>query len=391
MRESVIIGAARTPIGKFGGKLKDVSCSELGSLVIAEALKRAGVKPEEVNEVIMGNVLGAGTGQNPARQSAIKAGIPCAVPSITVNKVCGSGLKAVNLAALSVESGESDIVVAGGTENMSQAPFLLREGRWGYRLGNGKLIDSLISDGLWDAFNDCHMAILVEAMADEYRVSRQEQDAFALSSQMRTRRAQEEGRFNDEIVKVAGRKGEMVIDKDEFPRHDTTLEKLADLKAVFKKDGTLTAGNSSGINDGAAAVVLTSRDRAEEIKHTLMAKIVSYASCGVDPKLMGLGPVEATRKALKKAGLTLKDIDLVELNEAFAAQSVIVIRELGLDEEKVNVNGGAIALGHPIGASGARILVTLLYELKRRNKRFGLATLCIGGGMGIATVVERMT
>lgn len=390
MREAVIIGAARTPVGKFGGKLKDAGCSELGSLVIAEALKRAGAGPEKVNEVIMGNVLGAGTGQNPARQSAIKAGIPCTVPSMTVNKVCGSGLKAVNLAALSVETGESDIVVAGGTENMSMAPFLLRDARWGYRLGNGRLIDSVINDGLWDAFNDCHMAILVEAMAEKYKVSRGEQDAFALASQMKTKKAQEEGRFREEIVRVAGKKGEPVIEEDEFPRHDTTLEKLAGLKPVFKKDGTLTAGNSSGINDGAAALVVTSYDRVKEMKLSPMAKIVSYASCGIDPKLMGIGPVEATHKALKKANLSLKDIDLVELNEAFAAQSIIVIRELGLDEGKVNVNGGAIALGHPIGASGARVLVTLLYELHRQKKRFGLATLCIGGGMGIATVVEMM-
>jgi acetyl-CoA C-acetyltransferase len=390
MREVVIVGAARTPVGKFGGRLKDISSSELGSLVITESLKRAGVKPEDVNEVIMGNVLGGGAGQNPARQSAVKAGIPYSVASMTVNKVCGSGLKAVNLGALSVASGELEIVVAGGMESMSMAPFFLRDARWGYRLGNGRLIDGLINDGLWDVFNDCHMGVLVDMMAEKYKVSRREQDSFALASQMKTKKAQEEGRFRDEIVPVAVRNGEIIVDEDEFPRHDTTMEKLAGLKPAFKKDGTLTAGNSSGINDGAAAVVITSLNRVKEMNLSPMARIVSYASCGVDPKLMGIGPLNATRKALEKANLSLKDIDLIELNEAFAAQSLIVIRELGLNEERVNVNGGAIALGHPIGASGARILVTLLYELQRQKKRFGLATLCIGGGMGIATIIERI-
>lgn len=393
MNETVIVGASRTAIGKFGGSLKDISAVALGATVIAESLKRAGIDSAKVDEVIMGNVLGAGLGQNPARQASVKAGIPYAVPSMTINKVCGSGLKAINLGAQSVQSGESEIVVAGGLENMSQAPFLLQDARWGYRLGNNQLLDSLIHEGLWDIFNDCHMAVITESLAEKYKISRPEQDNFALESQLKAKEAQEKGRFKEEMapVRIVSKKGEQIIfDKDEFPRPDTTLEKLSGLKPAFKEGGTITAGNASGINDGAAAVVITSSAKAKELQLKTLARIVSYASSGIDPKFMGLGPVESTRKALKKVNLSPDKIDLFELNEAFAAQSLAVIRELGLNKQKVNVNGGAIALGHPIGASGARILVTLLYELKRQKKRFGLATLCIGGGMGITTIVENI-
>ena len=393
MKEVVIVGAARTAIGKFGGSLKDISVVELGSAVISESIKRAGIDLSEIDEVIMGNVLGAGLGQNPARQSSIRAGIPYAVPSMTVNKVCGSGLKAVNLGAQSVQAGEAEIVVAGGMENMSRAPFLLKDARWGYRLGNGKLLDNLIYDGLWDVFNDCHMATATENLAEKYKISRQEQDRFALESQLRAKKAQEEGRFKEEIVSVqlTSKKGEQItFSADEFLRPDTTLEKLSGLNPAFKEGGTITAGNASGINDGAAAVVVTSSVKAKELQLKTLARIVAYASSGIDPKFMGIGPVESIRKALKKANLSLDEIDLFELNEAFAAQSIAVIRDLGLDKQKVNVNGGAIALGHPIGASGARILVTLLYELKRQKKKFGLAALCIGGGMGITTIVENI-
>lgn len=393
MKEAVIVGAARTAIGKFGGSLKDISAVELGSTVIAESIKRAGIDSAEVDEVIMGNVLGAGLGQNPARQSSIKAGIPYAVPSMTINKVCGSGLKAVNLGAQSIQSGEAEMVVAGGLENMSQAPFLLKDARWGYRLGNGKLLDSLIHDGLWDIFNDYHMAVATENLAEKYKISRQEQDEFALESQLKAKKAQEEDKFKGEIVPVqmVSKKGEKIIfDKDEFLRPDTTLEKLSGLNPAFKKGGTITAGNASGISDGAAAIVMTSSAKAKELQLKILARIVSSASSGIDPKFMGMGPVESTRKALKRANLSLDEIDLFELNEAFAAQSVVVIRELGLDKRKVNVNGGAIALGHPIGASGTRILVTLLYEMKRQKKKFGLAALCIGGGMGITTIIENI-
>ncbi|MCX5642323.1 MAG: acetyl-CoA C-acetyltransferase [Candidatus Omnitrophica bacterium] len=393
MNETVIVGASRTAIGKFGGSLKDISAVALGATVIAESLKRAGIDSAKVDEVIMGNVLGAGLGQNPARQASVKAGIPYAVPSMTINKVCGSGLKAINLGAQSVQSGEAEIIVAGGLENMSQAPFLLQDARWGYRLGNNQLLDSLIHEGLWDIFNDCHMAVITESLAEKYKISRPEQDNFALESQLKAKEAQEKGRFKEEMapVRIVSKKGEQIIfDKDEFPRPDTTLEKLSGLKPAFKEGGTITAGNASGINDGAAAVVITSSAKAKELQLKTLARIVSYASSGIDPKFMGLGPVESTRKALKKVNLSPDKIDLFELNEAFAAQSLAVIRELGLNKQKVNVNGGAIALGHPIGASGTRILVTLLYELKRQKKRFGLATLCIGGGMGITTIVENI-
>ena len=393
MREAIITGAVRTATGKFGGTLKDISVVELGSIVIAESVRRAGIKPGDVDEVIMGNVIQAGLGVNPARQSAMRAGIPQEVPSMTINKVCGSGLKAINLAAQAITAGEADIVVAGGMENMSQAPFLLKNARWGYRLGNSELVDSLIHDGLWDAFNNYHTAITGENIAEKYNISREEQDRFALQSQMKTVRAQQEGKFKDEMIpiRVPQKKGDpLIFDTDEFPRPDTTLEKLSELKPVFKKDGTITAGNASGINDGAGAVVVVSERKAKELNVSEpLGRVKSYSSAGVDPRFMGLGPVEATKKVLKKAKVSLEEIDLIESNEAFAVQSLAVSKELGWDMSKVNVNGGAIALGHPIGASGARILVTLLYEMKKRKCKLGLATLCIGGGQGIATIIER--
>ena len=393
MSKAIIIGAVRTPIGKFGGSFKDISTVELGAIVIREAVRRAGIKSCDVDEVIMGNVIQAGLGQNPARQSAIGAGIPQEVPSMTINKVCGSGLKAINLAAQAITAGEADVVIAGGMENMSRAPFLLQNARWGYRLGNSELVDSLIQDGLWEIFNNYHMAVAVENLAEKYNISREEQDEFALESQMKTRRAQQEGKFIEEIipVEIPQKKGEALsFDTDEFPRPDTTLEKLSKLKPSFKKDGTITAGNASGINDGAAAVVIVSERKAKELNiNEPLGKIIAYSSVGVDPEFMGLGPIEAVRKVLKKAKIGLDEIDLIESNEAFAAQFIAVSKELGWDESKVNVNGGAIALGHPIGASGARILTTLLYEMKRRKCKLGLATLCIGGGQGISIIVER--
>jgi len=393
MEDVIIAGGVRTPIGKFGGSLKDISAVELGSIVIAESLKRAGIKPEDVDEVIMGNVLQAGLGINPARQAAFGAGIPVEVPSMTVNKVCGSGLKAVTLAAQSISSGNADIVVAGGMENMSQAPFLLKNARWGYRLGNGELIDVLINDGLWEAMYNCHMGITAENLVEKYSISREELDRVALESQRKAAIALREGTFCKEIipVKISKEKGQSVIfDTDEFPRPDTTLEKLSKLKPVFKEDGTVTAGNSSGINDGGAAVVLISEKKAGEYNiNEPLGKIVSYSSAGVDPRFMGLGAYEAVKKVLKKSQLSLDEIDLIESNEAFAAQYIAVKKELGWDDSKVNVNGGAIAFGHPIGATGAILLVKLLYEMKKRKCRRGLVTLCIGGGQGIAAILER--
>lgn len=391
-KEIVLAGACRTPIGTFGGQLKDVSAVELAALVMKEALNRAGIKGEELDEVIFGCVLQGGQGQNVARQAAVKAGIPETVTSFTINKVCGSGLRAVSLAAQIIKAGDADIILAGGTENMSAAPYLLEKARFGYRMNSGVLVDMMIKDGLWDAFNDYHMGITAENIVEQWGISREEQDDFGYRSQELAKKAIEEGKFKDEIVPVVikGKKGDIVFDTDEHPRL-TTREKMAELKPAFKKDGTVTAGNASGINDGAAAVIVMSAEKAEALGIKPMAKIVSYASAGVDPKIMGIGPVPATRKALEKAGLTLDDIDLIEANEAFAAQSIAVARELGFDKcmEKVNVNGGAIALGHPIGASGARILVTLLYEMQRREAKRGLATLCIGGGQGVAMIVER--
>ncbi|MCR4401291.1 MAG: acetyl-CoA C-acetyltransferase [Firmicutes bacterium] len=392
MKEAVVVSAVRTAIGTFGGTLADVPAWHLGAVVIAEALRRARLEPSEVDEVIMGNILQAGQGQNPARQAAVKAGLPVEVPSMTINKVCGSGLKAIVLAAQSVMLGDADVVVAGGMESMNQAPYLLTRARTGYRMGHGDLVDSMIGDGLWCAITGVHMGVTAENLAAKYGISRQEQDEFALRSQRRAERAITEGRFEEEIVpvEVRGRKGEAVkFARDEHPRFGVTIENLAALRPAFKKDGTVTAGNASGINDGAAAVVVMSREGAESRGLEPMATIVSYASAGVEPSEMGLGPVPATRKALAKAGLKLDQVDLIEANEAFAVQSLAVGRELGWDLERVNVNGGAIALGHPIGASGARILVTLVHEMKRAGAELGLATLCVGGGMGVAAIVRR--
>ncbi|ABB13995.1 acetyl-CoA C-acetyltransferase [Carboxydothermus hydrogenoformans] len=392
MQEVVILSAVRTAIGKFGGSLKDIPAAELGAIVIKEALVRAQIPPAEVDEVIFGNVLQAGQGQNPARQAAIKAGIPVDIPAMTVNMVCGSGLRSVSLAATLIAAGEADLIVAGGMENMSAAPYAIPGARWGTRMGDGKIVDLMIKDGLWDAFYDYHMGITAENLAERYNISREEQDRFALESQRRAEKAIKEGRFRDEIVpvKLPQRKGEpLEFVQDENPRFDTTLEALAKLKPAFKEGGTVTAGNASSINDGAAALVIASSKKAESLGIKPMAVIRSWGATGVDPSIMGIGPVGATRKALKRAGLTIADIDLVEANEAFAAQALAVAKELELDLSKTNVNGGAIALGHPIGASGARILVTLLHEMKKSNSRYGLATLCIGGGMGVAAIVEK--
>lgn len=392
MREVVIVSAVRTPIGTFGGSFKDVSAVSLGTIVAKEAMKRANIKPDMVDEVIFGNVLQAGLGQNVARQISIYSGIPVEVPSYTVNKVCGSGLKSVTLAAQSIMVGEGDIILAGGTENMSQAPYLLKKARWGQRMGDGVLEDYMIKDGLWDIFNDYHMGITAENLAEKYNLTREEQDKFALRSQQRAEEAIKSGRFKDEIVpvEVPQRKGDpIIVDTDEHPRFGSTIEGLAKLRPAFKKGGTVTAGNASGINDGAAALVLMAKEKAEELGLKPLATIKAYASAGVDPSIMGTGPIPATKKALEKARLTVEDLDLIEGNEAFAAQSLAVSKELKFDDEKLNVNGGAIALGHPIGASGARILVTLLYEMDKRDAKTGLATLCIGGGQGISIIVER--
>src|SRR6185295_13545954 len=393
MSKAVIVSAARTAIGTFGGSLKDIPVSELGRIAIEGALDRAGLDRGDVDEVIMGHVLQAGGGMNAARQAAIAAGIPDGVPSFTVNKVCGSGLKAVALAAQSIAAGDAELIVAGGMESMSRAPYLLKDARWGYRLGNGELVDSMLSEGLACAIAGCHMGITGENVAELCGVSREAQDEFSAESQRRAGDAIEAGRFADEIVPVMlkQKKGDpLPFQIDEHPRAGTTSDSLARLKPAFKKqDGTVTAGNASGINDGAAAVVVVSEERARLMELDPLAKIVSYASAGVDPRYMGLGPVPAIERALEKADLKIGDIDLFELNEAFAAQSLAVIAKLGLDGSRVNVNGGAIALGHPIGASGARVLVTLLYEMKRRDVKRGVAALCIGGGQGIALIVER--
>lgn len=391
-KEVVIVSAVRTAIGSFLGSLKDVPAVELGGIVIKEALERAGVASDQVDEVIMGNVLQAGLGQNTARQAAIQAGLPESVPAMAINKVCGSGLKAVHLARQAIVADEADIVVAGGMENMSQAPYLLQGGREGFKMGDRKMVDSMISDGLWCAFNDYHMGNTAENLCDRYSITRERQDQFAADSQQKAAAAKSEGRFEEEIVPVMipQRKGEPVIhDTDEYIRGDSTAEKLGKLKPAFKRDGSVTAGNSSGINDGAAALVIMSKEKAEELGLTPLATIVANAGAGVDPSVMGLGPVQATKNALDRANMELSQIDLIEANEAFAAQAIAVAEELRFDTEKLNVNGGAIALGHPIGASGARILVTLLHEMKKRDAKTGLATLCIGGGQGVATVVKR--
>ena len=391
-KEIVLAGACRTALGKFGGTLTNTPAVELGAIVIKEAIRRAGIKPEDVDEVLMGNVLQAGLGQSPARQAAVKAGIPVEVPALTINNVCGSGLKVVNMAAAMIEAGEADEMVVGGMENMSAAPYAMPQARFGYRMNDGKLVDVMIKDGLWDAFNDYHMGITAENVAEKYGITREMQDEFSAWSQQKCEAAQKAGKFDEEIVPVPVKVKKEVVEfkVDEFPRQGVTAEGLAKLKPAFKKDGTVTAANASGINDGAAALVIMTAEKAKELGVKPMAKFVAGASAGVDPSIMGVGPVYATRKVLKKAGMDLDQIDLIEANEAFAAQSVAVANELGLDKSKVNVNGGAIALGHPIGASGCRILVTLLYELKHSGKKTGLATLCIGGGMGVATIVEAL-
>jgi len=391
MKEVVIVSACRTAIGSFGGTLKSVPAAELGATVVAEAVKRAGIKPEQVDELIFGNVLQAGLGQNVARQVSIKAGLPIETTAMTINIVCGSGLKSVALAANQIKAGEADIVVCGGTENMSAAPYAVPSGRWGARMFNTQMIDVMVNDGLWDAFNQYHMGITAENVAEQYGLTREMQDEFAVASQNKAEAAIKAGKFKEEIVPVVikSKKGDIVFDTDEFPKFGMTMEKVSKLKPAFKKDGgTVTAANASGINDSAAALVVMSKDKADELGITPMATIVSYATGGVDPKVMGLGPIPASRKALEKAGMTIKDIDLIEANEAFAAQSLAVARDLEFDMDKVNVNGGAIALGHPIGASGARILVTLLHEMKKRGSKSGLATLCIGGGQGQSLIVK---
>jgi acetyl-CoA C-acetyltransferase len=389
MSEAVIVGAVRTPVGTFGGAFADVAATKLGAIAVEEAMRRAGI--DTADEVLMGNVLQAGLGQNPARQSAISAGLGETVPSTTINKVCGSGLKTVALAAQAIRAGDAECLVAGGMENMSRAPYLVENARYGYRLGNGQLIDEMIRDGLWCAFDDCHMGNTAENIAREYEVSREDQDAFAAASQQKAEAAISGGRFRDEIVAVPvqRKKEQVLVDTDEHPRSGTTTESLAALRPAFDKSGSVTAGNASGINDGAAAVVVMSDARARAEGRAPLARIRAYSSAGVPPRIMGMGPVPAVKAALEKAGASLRDVDLFELNEAFAAQSVAVSRELALPEERVNVNGGAIALGHPIGASGTRILVTLLHEMEKRGAQLGVAALCIGGGQGIAMVLER--
>ena len=394
MREAVIASAARTPIGSFNGGLASVHAAELAAGVIKEALARAGVSVDQVDDVFIGNVLAAGLGQNVARQAALRAGIPDSVPATAINQLCGSGLRTVALAAQQVLLGDADIVVAGGTENMSASPYLLEQGRNGYRMGHGQVFDSMIRDGLWCAMTDTHMGITAENIATEFEISREDQDEFAAESQQRAGRAIRDNKFGEEIVSVSvpQRRGDPItVAYDEFPRPTTLAAGLGKLRPAFDKAGSVTAGNASGVNDGAAATVVMSREKAEELGITPLATIKSWATAGVPPRIMGMGPVKAVPKALAKAGLTLDEIDLLELNEAFAAQSLGVIRALGIDTEKTSVNGGAIALGHPIGASGTRVLTTLLYEMRRRDLRYGLAALCIGGGQGIAMVLERET
>lgn len=394
MKEVVIVSAARTPIGSFGGALKDVSARRLGAITIKAAIERAGIKPELVEEVIMGNVLQGGLGQNVARQMSLDAGVPIEVPAMTINKVCGSGLRAVELAAQIIKAGDADIIVAGGAENMSAAGYVVPSARWGARMNNTKMIDMMVNDGLWDAFNDYHMGMTAENIAAQWEISREELDEFSVASQNKAEVAIKAGKFKDEIVpvEIPQRKGDPVIfDTDEHPKFGSTIEKTAKLKPAFKKDGgVVTAANASGINDAGAAVIVMSKEKADELGIKPLCTIKSYASAGVDPKIMGIGPVPSSKKALEKAGIKVEDLDLIEANEAFAAQSVAVGRELGFDLSKLNVNGGAIALGHPIGASGTRILISLIYEMQRReDAHLGLATLCIGGGQGTAMVIEK--
>ena len=392
MDDVVIVAALRTGVGKFGGSLSKIPAADLGAKVIAALLDKTGVRPEMVSEVLLGQVLTAGVGQNAARQASIKAGLPDMVPAMTINKVCGSGLKATHLAAQAIKAGDAEIVIAGGQENMSLSPHVLNGARDGLRMMDGKLVDTMIVDGLWDVYNQYHMGVTAENVAKKWGVSREEQDQFAAASQQKAEAAQKAGKFRDEIValSIAQRKGEpLVFDSDEFVRHGTTVESLAGLKPAFDKNGSVTAGNASGINDGAAAVMMMSAKKAAELGLKPLARIKAYSSAGVDPSIMGIGPVPASKLCLKKAGWSPKDIDLMEINEAFAAQAIAVNRDMGWDTSKVNVNGGAIAIGHPIGASGCRILVTLIHEMIRRDAKKGLASLCIGGGMGVALTVER--
>lgn len=393
MREVVIVGAARTPIGSFGGSLKNVPTRTLGAVSIKAAIERAGIKPEMIDEVIMGCVLQGGLGQNVSRQMSLDAGIPKEVPTMTINKVCGSGLRAVELAAQIIKAGDADIIVAGGAENMSAAGYIMPSARWGARMNNVPMVDTMVNDGLWEAFNQYHMGITAENIAEQWGLTREELDEFALASQQKAEAAVKAGKFKDEIVpvEIPQRKGDpIVFDTDEYPKFGASMEKMAKLKPAFKKDGVVTAANASGINDAGAALVVMSKEKADELGIKPLCTIKSYASAGVDPTIMGIGPVPSSKKALEKAGLTIGDMDLIEANEAFAAQSVAVGKELGFDTSKLNVNGGAIALGHPIGASGARILISLIYEMmKRPETKYGLATLCIGGGMGTAMVIER--
>ncbi len=394
MKDVVIVDAVRTPVGSFGGSLAGVSAVELGTLAVKELIKRTGVDPARIDELIYGCVLQAGQGQNVARQVLIKAGIPQEVPAMTINKVCASGLRSVSLAAQCIKADDAEVIVAGGCENMSAAPYAVKAARWGARMNDNVMLDLMIHDGLWEIFNNYHMGVTAENVAQQFNLSRQEQDEFGLRSQLNAVAAIEQGRFKDEIVPVLipQRKGDpKVFDTDEHPRAGTKIEALAKLKPAFKKDGTVTAGNASGINDGAAAILVTSAEAAAAMNMKPLVKILSYASAGVDPKVMGLGPIPSTRKALEKAGLSMDDIDLIEANEAFAAQALACSKDLKLDMSKVNLNGGAIALGHPIGASGARILTTLVHEMKRRpDVKRGLATLCVGGGMGAALIVEKV-
>ncbi|MEW9121374.1 MAG: acetyl-CoA C-acetyltransferase [Thermotaleaceae bacterium] len=390
-REIVIASAVRTAIGSFNGSLASISPGEMGAIVIREALNRANVKPENVDEVFMGCVLQAGHGQGVARQASVKAGIPVEVPATTINMICGSGLKTVSLGVQTILAGDNDIVVVGGTENMSQAAYVLENARWGQRMGHGKIIDTMIKDALTDAFNEYHMGITAENIAEKWTITRELQDKFAVLSQNKAEMARKEGRFRDEIipVEIKTKKGTVIFEEDEYIKEGVTIEGIQKLKPAFKKEGTVTAANASGINDGAAALVIMTKEKAEELGITPLATIISYASAGIEPEIMGAGPIPATKKALEKAKLEIKDLDLIEANEAFAAQAIAVSGDLAFDMNKVNVNGGAIALGHPVGASGARILVSLLHEMKRRDAKYGLATLCIGGGMGQAVIVGR--
>jgi acetyl-CoA C-acetyltransferase len=391
MNEVVIVAAARTAVGKFGGSLAKISAADLGAHVIKGLLAQTGVDPQQINEVIMGQVLTAGCGQNPARQAVIKSGLPDMVPAFTVGKVCGSGLKATHLAAQAIRCGDANIIIAGGQENMSASPHVLNNSRDGFRMGDAKLVDTMINDGLWDAYNHYHMGTTAENVAKKFAISREEQDAFAMASQNKAEAAQKAGRFKDEILplEIASKKGSIVVDADEYIKHGTTIESLSGLRPAFSKEGTVTAGNASGINDGAAAVMMMSAAMAKQLGLKVLATIKAYSSAGLDPSIMGMGPVSASQLCLKKAGWSHQDLDLLEINEAFAAQALAVNKEMGWDTSKINVNGGAIAIGHPIGASGCRILVSLVHEMIRRDAKRGLASLCIGGGMGVALAIER--